>query len=120
MIDINAQAQAVSTLLTAQHKNIVTVLRQGWLRGPSCYFFDMELCSATLEEYIRGNRIEGCDWPDKNDPGVPTYERLRGQVSYAWNILGQLASGTEFMHSHRLVHRNLQPRNSIILIRLDF
>ena len=34
----------------------------------------------------------------------PESERLGRQVSYAWNIMSQLASGTKFIHSYDLVH----------------
>jgi serine/threonine protein kinase len=60
----------------------------------------MELCDATLDDYISGGgNAVGFKWEDT--------------VGYLWKVMGDIASGLEFIHSKDWVHRNLKPRNGI-------
>ncbi len=56
----------------------------------------MELCAATLEDFIKG----------KYEGPMPTDEQ----------VLFQLANGLEHIHSRKILHRNIKPE--IILISL--
>lgn len=47
--------------------------------------------------------------------------RLMGHVAFRdsngmnnWDILEQIASGVQFIHNHRQVHRDLKPQNGTI------
>jgi serine/threonine protein kinase len=72
-------------------------------------FFDMELCSGTLQDHIKGRFVQ---WMDYKDPNIPIKEKL----SEMWSIMSQLASGVDFLHSHGVVHRDLKPTNSILTL----
>jgi len=54
--DIDNEARAVSELCApGKAKNVVEVMRHGWLPHHSSYYYiDMEYCSETLEEWIIG------------------------------------------------------------------
>ncbi len=54
----------------------------------------MELCAATLDDYIRG--------------------KYQGPMLTDEQVLFQLASGLEFIHSNGILHRNVNPYNVLI------
>jgi serine/threonine protein kinase len=83
------------------HKNIVSVLKFGQFSDSLIYFIDMELCDATLKDYISGRgEAQRYNWPDS--------------VSYLWEVMGDIASGLEFIHSKGWVHRDLKPYHGIV------
>jgi len=60
----------------------------------------MELCDLNLAQYIRhDSRL-------KNPP--PEVKAMQN-----WNIMMQIASGVEFLHNHKEIHRDLKPGNGV-------
>jgi serine/threonine protein kinase len=112
MEDIENEAQAVSTLCGQRtSRNIVEVVRHGWLPlDSSCYFIDMELCSLTLEQYIKGDRANFTHtWG--HTIGVNTFVPLCRVLKIGCDI----AAGLTYFHDLEAVHRDLKPRNGITL-----
>jgi serine/threonine protein kinase len=54
----------------------------------------MELCAASLQDYIKG----------KYEGPMPTDEQ----------VLFQLANGLEYIHSRKILHRDIKPDNILI------
>jgi serine/threonine protein kinase len=107
------EARAINKLRTKPSDNLVSVIKHGWFPDSTTYFIDMELCEANLERYIQ-------------DPTPMLYDQLsnprllnippsanRGFLK-TWDIMEQIASGLEVIHSANEVHRDLKPRNSTI------
>ena len=91
--DIKNEVRAITKLFGEEtHKNIVSILKFGEFTNSPYYFIDMELCDATLEDYIYVKLLCSAIRPDS--------------VSYPWEVIGDIASGLEFIHSRNLVHRN--------------
>jgi serine/threonine protein kinase len=97
--------------------NIVRILRHDWLvHRLHVYYIDMELCSLTLADYIKGSR---------HAPGPPELvrsirtsfpafilnDRVEMKMLNMWAIGLHIAKGLEFMHSHKHAHRDLKPNN---------
>ena len=91
------------------HKHIVRVLRHGILPFSKRYFIDMELCAGTLDDYIRRNHRDKDNVNRKDQKLVPGENTIR----FAWDIVRQITSGLEFIHSFNLVHRSLHPQSSM-------
>lgn len=140
--DIEREANVVSLLLKAGgHKNIVTILDQGWLKNVlNCYFIDMELCDLTLHDYTLYHHTSTSPaavasietlMPDATIMAIDkTTKYITSTVGPAlvskscsasvmahnlWTIGAHIAGGLEFMHSHHFAHRDLKPRNGITL-----
>jgi len=85
----------------AIHANLVQIYAQGWLQSYSAstnegiYFIDMELCHANLKHYIN-ERYEF-------DGGI--------EPSEIWHIMQQITSGLKFLHSEKIIHRDMKPEN---------
>lgn len=112
MEDIENEAQAVSRLCgRGTSPNIVEVVRHGWLpHDSSCYFIDMELCSLTLEQYIKGDRASfthDCGRTICVNTFVPLCRLLK--------IGLDIAAGLTYLHDVEAVLRDLKPRNGITL-----
>lgn len=82
-----------------------------------CYFIDMELCNLTLHEYINySNHGVTFDF-EIHETSAPVFVsndcshlmRMRN----VWTIIEHIALGLEFMHTHKQVHRDLKPKNSM-------
>jgi serine/threonine protein kinase len=101
--DIQSGIRAMDGLCRGQHPNIVKILNSGLLEPHGGYYFmDMELCDAHLADFLasRGLSKQQFEWPDS--------------VSYLWEIMGNIASGLEFIHSKLYVHRDLKPTHGIV------
>jgi serine/threonine protein kinase len=101
----------IITLLNtkAGHKNIVPVLKHGWLeKNGRYYFFDMERCPLTLEAFLRLSF--------RPVIGLDRYLSLEGRagdlgVFNMWSIVRDVAAGVVFIHELGEVHRDLKPNN---------
>lgn len=106
--DIDNEMRAIEILCERDtHENIVKVLEHGWLTNSPYYFIDMELCDYNLETYIYSDRLP---WLNEIYPSDPQSVNDIGLYNM-WGIVEQIVLGLEFIHSHRLVHRDLKPRN---------
>jgi serine/threonine protein kinase len=119
--DIENEARNVSHLLeSGKHKNIVTILNHGWISSFSVYFIDMELCDATLRDYIdyHDHKLSAI-FPIRDDMApvcVTNNCSSERRMLNIWTIATHIASGLEFMHSHMQVHRDLKPANGISIV----
>jgi len=121
--DIENEAQAIETVMhDGGHKNIVTVLKHGWLDS-SVYFIDMELCGSSLEAYILHERPQALNL---GDLASLKESKLDERVLNMWTIMSEIAAGIEYIHSKSQVHRDLKPSNGIstrptlsVLVRSD-
>ena len=103
--DIANEVKAITKLCPADgHKNIVAVLKHGWLKRSPFYFIDMELCDFNLETYIHGS------WSPDSDSKAKARDPLRD----SWFIMMDIVSGLHFIHNNGHVHRDLKPRNGIV------
>jgi len=57
-----------------------------------------ELCTATLEDYIIGNKYQGPRFPNEKE------------------MLHQLTQGLDHLHKLKIVHRDIKPTNILIFI----
>lgn len=99
------EARAITILCRNSHVNIIHVFEHGYLNAAS-YFIDMELCELNLDEYIRGRKtgVYGLlDWAEAAKQGYTIFLTVA--------IMQQLLSGLIFIHHHREVHRDLDPKN---------
>lgn len=113
--EIQNEIRAVEKVCLAEnpHPNIVKVLRHGTFPMTRHICLDLELCEFTLECYIK-ERL----WKPTSEEiadaageqGGPKLELLT-RTRYIWAIMFQVASGLEFIHGLKEVHRDLKPRN---------
>jgi len=97
--DIENHARVIRKLCFGGHRNIVRVFSEGYVDiAQTTYYLDMELCSSTLYEYIKGVGY----WQGKCD--YMTAERKLCQI---FDIMSQLSEALRFIHSHNEVHRDI-------------
>lgn len=95
-------------------ENLIVVFRHDWLENSPYYYIDMELCEASLEDYIDDKEpltYELYDNPRLFKSGF----KIRG-IWNTWDIMEQISKGIAFLHAAKLVHRDLKPRNGFSLI----
>ena len=107
---IENEAHAITKLCEkGEHLHIVAVLRIGKLLNTHYFFIDMELCDLNLDEYIH------CTEPPYPSASIPYFIKnypppLKAQQ--IWNVMRQIASGVQHLHTMNMVHKDLKPANS--------
>jgi serine/threonine protein kinase len=121
--EIENEARMSELLQKNKHPNIVTVLGHGWMKNLSDVFFiDMELCEMSLIEYIgylkretntssTGRTIAATppQYPSLITADAPCELRIHN----IWVITSQVGQGIAFLQSHKQVHRDIKPTNSM-------
>lgn len=109
--DIDNELHAVSNICRSPHRNIVAVLKFGKLPNSHYHFLDMEFCDFNLDSYILRN------WHESVKQKVPYFvevdNSLRSGTGEIYEILRDITTGVEYIHSHGYVHRDMKPQNSI-------
>ena len=99
-------------------KYLIEILEHGWLPQFSDYYIDMELCAYNLDAWIRNNEPV-LDPSNSVMQDILSYEydlwrsELGELLDEIMIIMLQIAKGLELIHSCKLVHRDLNPRNGI-------
>ena len=124
--EINNEAAVISQLCSGGCKNIVEVIRHGWLpRNRNLYYIDMEYCQETLEHRIRGKEAV-----ERREAQIASYgdfdeivhakENMIKQppkIEFDWkpvvDIIDDIASALMYIHEKETVHRDLKPQNGI-------
>ena len=105
--DIEQEARAVNKLCMTPHENIIKIYQHGRFSPESPnYYFDMELCDITLEEYIYGRKtgVRGLvDWETAHKEGQHEFLVIA--------IMQELLRGLAFIHEQDEVHRDMTPQN---------
>lgn len=96
------------------HKNIVTVIRVGKIPKHMYWFIDMERCDLNLETYILRK------WTARLHQRVPFFASIDSsptsvKVAQAKDLMKDVIEGLVFIHSHRMIHRDLKPRNGVLV-----
>jgi len=119
--DIEGEAAVIDFIKSRNgHKNIIEVLRHGWLKGAfRVYYIDMELAQTTLTAYIAAVRTQTTPFAFLNHNLAPVFlnstctteERIRN----VWVIGKHIIEGLVFLHAGSHVHRDVKPSNGTIL-----
>ena len=69
----------------------------------------MELCEATLDKYINGQKFENLlDWETIQQSAMPE--------KHVYGILQHILNGLLYIHCLNEVHRDLSPQNGMIML----
>jgi serine/threonine protein kinase len=119
-MDIQNEIRAIEIL--SQNSNdqraehVVAVLEHGWLPRSADYYVDMEICAYSLDAWIRNNEPLLSHIRSIPPPLLP--RRLQSEFDdlreEAVSIVVQISKGLSFVHTQKLIHRDLNPRNSTI------
>ena len=89
------------------HPNIIQYIQDGMRTPSSICFIDMEFCEMNLEQFIHGTRTVTGTY------GLPQWDKENPDVFLIIAIFQQLLSGLDFIHRKNLIHRDVDPKNSI-------
>lgn len=103
-------------------QNIIEILDHGWIKSYfNFYYIDMELCDLSLRDYIDYHQLKKESFFDANTMQATTpvftqrHRTVLEKFQNMWMIGLHIARGLEFMHAHKQVHRDLNPRNGMPL-----
>jgi serine/threonine protein kinase len=91
------------------HENLVAIQAHGLIHGMPFTYIDMELCDGNLEDYIQGRRSQTFEATDNSR--LLSLNMRESGIANIWDIVEQISSGLQFIHSCEEVHRDLKPRN---------
>jgi serine/threonine protein kinase len=101
----------MENLCKSGHPNIVQLLENDSSQNNDNLYLhiDMELCQATLAEYLDGDMtIHGLTaWKDLQD-----LQYREAKIRQSHIILQHILNGLVYIHSLEKVHRDLKPQNS--------
>lgn len=127
--DMKNEICAIDTLCRdSGHKNLVKVISHGWLQFSNqnsldSYYFDMELCDYSLEDYIYGTHRPVSASVQAANAGRlgDVLEEQKRRLTETVKIMKQICAAVEFIHNCVRVHRDLNPRNGIhvLLVIID-
>jgi len=96
------------------HRNIVPILRQGWIEENRTYFLDMECCLMTLDTFIRAE-LSSAIGLDNFLSLTITFQSI-SHIFSLWGIMRDITAGLRFIHSINTIHRDLKPKNGIFQV----
>lgn len=92
------------------HRNIVPILRHGWIRENSTYFLDMECCPMTLDTFIC-HQFSSALGISHFLPLTTNFPSILPPVFSLWSIMRDITSGLKFIHLLNTIHRDIKPKN---------
>jgi serine/threonine protein kinase len=104
------EARAIQKVCGTSHPHIVQVIQHGWLENYPYYFLDMPLCALSVQDYLDRR------WDERFEPLLKRV-RVFGESSevahmrLSWELMQQIITGLNYVHSCGVVHRDLKPRN---------
>ena len=97
------------------HNHIVEILGHGSLGELAGeYYIDMEYCEINLDQYLYGKAPPVINLLEYKTAIEEGYLEL-----FIFAIMQELLKGLEFIHSHRKVHRDLKPQNSMFSLKVN-
>jgi serine/threonine protein kinase len=95
---VQNEIRATTKLCNRANRHIIAVLGSGEYPNSSYAYIDMEICTMSLDDYIRHT------WGLVPIRGRPKEEGI-------WNIMKEIALGLTFVHEQKEIHRDLKPSN---------
>lgn len=94
----------------ANIRNVVRILRHGFLQPIRYYHIDMELGDLNLNDYIQGAL------PNSAPPESPYFNRDMINFFHVWRVMKDIVEGLDVIHELGEVHRDLKPRNGMYFV----